>query len=73
MSLLVGTRYEDLEAPEDPGKVAMSARILNLHYWNKETYFLKTNIYILTSIDGANDVNAADACTVQPFFIGYVD
>ena len=31
-------------------------------------YFLKTNIYILTSIDGANDVNAADACMAQPFY-----
>ena len=44
----------------------MSARILGLHYWKKVTYFLKTNISILTSIDRANDVNAADAC-MAPF------
>ena len=32
--------------------------------WNKETYFLENNIYILTSLDRANDVNA---CTAHPF------
>ena len=47
--------------------IVVSALILGLHYWDKETHFLKTNIYILTSTDRANDVNAADACMVQPF------
>ena len=48
----------------------MSARILDLHYWNEEMYFLrKINIYILTSIDGANGVNAVYAYMAQPFLL----